>query len=478
MLHCNGMKKILILSLVLTTALLTGCEKRQQPTAPGETAANGITTLSLWTTAEPRFFESLGREFSTSIGASNLRFKIVTFEEEIEMQQVLVNALSEGLGPDIIFTKGEWIARNPRKLIMAKTASGFTPENFRNTFVQSANDALLVGETGILGAPMAVDSLALLYNDEHLTDRLPDRNSPANTWEGIREDAAILTKKDNSFERFAVSGIALGRTDNINYGSEIIENIMLQSGVAFFDETRTLATFDSSETVIDGGRTVNAGVEALNFYTSFSDERYKNNSWNASLAESTGMDKDLRTFAKGKTSMVIAKAQDLPRLQAIIKDLKSSNQDVIEDINVRVAFLPQVEDPTISPNRRVVGSVSALAVTRDSKYPDTAWRFLKFAIQKDNLQKWHEETLMPSPRLDLLLEQEQVPLVGIYVRQAKFARANLMPVPKDVFYEAIKPGVEAINAGRMSSERALETSAFTVTKILQREVARNKSIEQ
>jgi len=30
----------------------------------------------------------------------------------------------------------------------------------------------------------------------------------------------------------------------------------------------------------------------------------------------------------------------------------------------------------------------------------------------------------------------------------------------------------------MSSERALETSAFAVTKILQREVARNKSIER
>jgi len=478
LLHLLSMKKIIVLALTLSVLVLSGCERRQAPAAPGETAANGITTLSLWTTAEPRFFESLGREFATSIGASNLRFNIVTFEEDIEMQQVLVNALSEGLGPDIVFTKGEWMARNPRKLRMAETTSGFTPENFRNTFVQSANDALLVGDTGILGAPMAVDSLALIFNDEHITDRLLDRNTPATTWEGIREDAAVLTKKDNSFERFAVSGIALGRTDNINYGAEIIENIMLQSGVEFFDPSGTLATFDSSETVIDGGRTVNAGVEAVNFYTSFADERYKNNSWNASLAESTGFDKDLKTFASGKTSMVIAKAQDLPRLQAIITELESSNQEVIDDDNVRVAFLPQVEDPSISPNRRVVGSVSALAVTRNSQYPDTAWRFLRFAIQKDNLQKWHEETLMPSPRLDLLLEQEQVPLVGIYVRQAKFARANLMPIPKDIFYEALKPGIESINSGRMSSERALETSAFAVTKILQREVARNKSIER
>ncbi|NCP67508.1 extracellular solute-binding protein [bacterium] len=472
------MKKLWILILSLAVLFMSGCERRPTPTAPGETAGNGITELTIWTTDEPRFFESLGREFASQIGAANLRFKVVTFEEDIEMQQVIVNSLSEGLGPDIIFTDGEWIAGNPRKLTMAKVESGFTPDNFRNTFVQSANDALLVGETGILGVPMAVDSLALLFNDEHLTDRLPDRNTPSTTWEGLREDAAVLSKKDNSFERFTVSGVALGRTDNINYGAEIIENIMLQSGVEFFDASQTLATFDKTEAVAAGGRKVNAGVEAVNFYTSFADERYKNHSWNAALADSSTTDKDLRTFAKGKTSMVFAKAQDLPRLQAIIDDLEATNEDPIDDDNIRVAFLPQVEDPQISPNRKVVGDVKALAVTRDSKFPDTAWRFLKFAIQKDNLQKWHEETLMPSPRLDLLLEQEQVPLVGIYVRQAKFARANLMPIPKAYFYEALKPGVEAINAGRMSSERALETSAFTVSKILQQEISRAKSIER
>lgn len=464
--------------LGLAIVFLSGCERRVQPNAPGETAKNGIIELKIWTTAEPRFFESLGREFASQIGAANLRFKVVSFAEEVEMQQVLVNALAEGLGPDIVYTEGEWLASNPRKLTLAKLEAGFTPDNFKNTFVQSANDTLLLGDTGIIGVPMSVDSLALIFNEELITDRLPDRNTPALTWEGLREDTTVLSKKDNSFERFTLSGVALGRTDNLNYGAEIIENIMLQSGVEFFDSTRTLATFDKSESVMAGGRKVNAGVEAVNYFTSFADERYKNYSWNSALADSTSSDKDLRTFALRKTSMVFAKAEDLPRLQALIDDLKASNQDPIDDNHIRVTFLPQVEDPSISPNRKVVGSVKALAVTRNTKHPDTAWRFLKFAIQKDNLQKWHEETLIPSPRLDLLLEQEQVPLVGIYVRQAKFARANLMPLPKVFFYEALKPGIEAVNAGRMSTERALETSAMTVSKILQQEVTRAKTIER
>lgn len=176
--------------------------------------------------------------------------------------------------------------------------------------------------------------------------------------------------------------------------------------------------------------------------------------------------------------MVIAKSKDLPLLQSIINDLESSDQPFINDQNIRVTFLPQIDDPQLSPNRKVVADIKALAVTRDSRYPDTAWRFLKFAISRDNLQKWHEETLMPSPRLDLLLEQEQVPLVGIYVRQAKFARANLMPVPKMYFYEALRPNVEAINAGRMSTSKALENAAMTVTNILQNDIARRAAIER
>jgi ABC-type glycerol-3-phosphate transport system substrate-binding protein len=470
------MKKLSILVLSLGVLLISGCERKPEPSQTGN-VASGPVVMTLWTTAEKRFFESLSNEFTTQINA-NLRFKVVEFENDIEMQQVLVNALAEGEGPDIVYTSGQWIAGNPKKLIKVEGDTAFTPENFRNTFVQSANDALLVDELDIYGVPMGVDSLALMYNEEHITDRLPDRNTPASTWELLREDASVLSKKDNSFERFAVSGVALGRTDNIKYGAELIENIMLQSGVEFYDPSNTRATFDRTETVIAGGRNVNAGVEALNYFTSFADERFKNHSWNATLSDTLSEDKDLRTFAEGKVSMVFAKAQDLPRLQTIIEELRANNQSFINDRNIRVAFLPQVEDPQISPNRRVVADIKALAVTRDSVYPDTAWRFLKFAISRDNLQKWHEETLMPSPRLDLLLEQEQVPLVGIYVRQAKFARANLMPLPKIFFYEALKPGVEAVNAGRMSTAKALETSSLTVSKILQNEVARRSAIER
>lgn len=476
-LKSGSMKKFFLLGIGLTTLFLTGCERREVVDAdPESPQGNQSVVLEVWTTEQAKFFESLGREFASVLGAPSLRFKVVNFDDPKVLQEVLVDKLAEGAGPDIIFTSGEWIAQNPAKLVTAETSDGFTAENFRNTFVQGASETLILNDLDILGVPLTVDSLALLFNDEHITDRLIDRNYPGRTWEELREDATVLSKKDNSFERFNVSGVALGRADNLNYGPEILENLMLQAGVQFFDETGTLATFDDTQTVLPGGRKVNAGLEMLNYFTSFADERYKNHSWNAYLADSEGNDKDLRTFAQGKTSMTFAYARDLPRLQRIISDLKASGESPIADNNIRVAFLPQTEDPQLSPNRRVVGHVQALAVTRNTAYPDTAWSFLKFAIEKDNLQKWYEETLLPSPRLDLLVEQEQLPLIGVYVRQAKFARANLMPLPKIVFYEALKSGINAVNSGRMSSSKALETSALAVNQILQRQIARLKAL--
>ena len=68
--------------------------------------------------------------------------------------------------------------------------------------------------------------------------------------------------------------------------------------------------------------------------------------------------------------------------------------------------------------------------------------------------------------------------MGVFVRQAKFARANLMPVQKIVFHEALKPGIEAINAGRMSTAKALETSALTVSQFLQQRIKQAKALRQ
>ncbi len=467
------------LKFFVATVLLfsiTACE-RKDVAETADTAETGkAVIMQIWTTEQEAFFNSLAREFVAELGVPNLRFKVVSFSDTEEMKSYFTDQLAEDKGPDIIFADGEWLYHNTGKVLpVSADDETFTAEAFRATFVQVANEILIQNER-IYGVPLAVETLALIFNEEHIADRLPESNLPARTWTGFKSDVEALTKEDNSFERFSASGVAMGRFDNMNYGPELLENLMLQMGVGFFDESGTQALFDKSQSEAENGRKQNLGVEALNFFTSFADNRFKHHSWNELLASKDSKTKDLEAFARGKTSMVFAYSQDLKTLSDLLEELKSGRQNFISDKNIRVAFLPQMEDPSISASRRVVGNVKALAVSRTTDYPDTAWRFLKFAIEKDNLQSWHEETLYPTPRVDMLVEQEGAPEIGVFVRQSKFAKSNIMPLPKQEFYDGLRPFVLAINEKRAALDKSLETLAKQITAKLQERARRAKEI--
>ena len=466
-----------ILVFVLCALTFLGCEKKDiGETADGE-GTGKVVTMQLWTTVSPQFFQSLTREFVAEMAVPNLRFNIISFANKKELETFLLDQLAEGAGPDIVYIDGEWIQQNPGKIEPASdTEDGFNESNFRNTFAEAANE-LFIRDGQIYGVPLGVDTLALIYNDEHIKDRLPDSNFPGRTWEALKIDITSLTKTDNSFERFNVSGGALGRFDNVTYGGDILENIMLQMGVQFFDPSGTQALFDKTESQSTGSKKINLGVEAVNFFTSFADNRFKNYSWNEPIASSaSGSAKDFEAFARGKTSIVFGYSADIAKISDSLEVLRGSRQSIINDKNIRIIELPQMEDPSLGLHKRVLGKVSGLAVSRASRYPDTAWKFLKFAVQKENLRSWHEETLQPSPRVDMLREQMEEPRVDAFARQVKFARANVLPLPRTQFYEAMAPYILAINERRAAIDKSLGSLAKYLSQKLRDKKQKEKEI--
>jgi ABC-type glycerol-3-phosphate transport system substrate-binding protein len=140
--------------------------------------------------------------------------------------------------------------------------------------------------------------------------------------------------------------------------------------------------------------------------------------------------KNFESFAKGETSMVFGYARDRDKIIEIARTLRKQGRKAISSDVIRVAYLPQINDPETNPNMRVVGKVYSMVVPITAKYPKLSWNFLKFAVKKDNIKSFGDETGIPVSRVDLLVEQENVPYVGIYARQAKFARPNVLPIIK------------------------------------------------
>ena len=468
------MKKILAILLISTLCLtLTGCESKQKT---GE-AAKKI-SLQVWAVSGPEadVIAAQGREFVSRMKNPLLSLKVVGFSSEKELQEFLVDKMAEGKGPDVVYTSGNWIARNRAKLIsLGEKDEHFTAQKFTDTFVRGATDAL-VNNNQVWGMPLGIDSLALIFNEDHMVNALSDRNHPSDTWEGFRTDVTTLNRKDNSFERFTISGGAIGRMDNIRYAFSALENIMVQMGVHFFSASGKSSTIARSTGISRLGKRENFATEALKYFSSFANEKFKNYSWNEHMADPFSAHKDLTTFVQGKTSMVFGFSGDLKRIDELAEKRRKFGERVVPKDSIRVAFLPQIEDPDSSHTREVVAHVKALAVPRTTKNQKTAWNFLKFMVEKDQLRSFFNETKLPTPRLSLVPEQESEPGIGIYVRQAKFARPNLTPLPTKLVANGLKKIVAQIHDGKTYLLPSLQALEGELTAILQERERHNNAL--
>ena len=467
------MKKLLnIVVIIVIGAFFVGCKDKYP-----EGVESKAIVLKIWTTEEEGYFKALGREFLSALQDSRVSVKVVKFIDDEELHRFLLDKMADGSGPDIIYTKGDWIARNTKKLVPRENDESFTVELFKNAFVRASHDTLLV-EDKIWGVPFGVDSLALFYNEEHIAERLPDRNMPGRTWKEIQEDSEFLSKTDNSFGRFASSAIAMGRFDNIFYGFEILENIMFQMGTEFFTEDGTQTLFAKTMASGSFGQRENIGEEALKFFMSFADERFKHYSWSEFLVEFDSDLKNFETFLTGDVSMVFGYSTDFQKIEAWQASLKKAGKRSISKKNIRVTYFPQVENPKEGGSQKVIGKVYALAVPRGTGNDDFAWRFLKFAVRKENMQSFFKETKLPTARLDLIREQETEPHIGIFVRQAKFAEANNFPFSKDEFKEHLTDLVFQINEGKKIYKKGLESIAEQIDARLKNFFSREKELNK
>lgn len=362
------------------------------------------------------------------------------FEDPEEYENLIINELAEGEGPDIFSMPNHWFLRNTKK-VNPLPEDMATPEQFEATFVSVASNDLVLrdprdGRTRIFGIPLTVDTLALYYNRSQFEDQIPSRGRPATTWAQLQEDVFTLTKTDNSFERFELAGIAMGRSDNISRWMDILFMLMLQYGAELYNGNISGAEFASQRVVTETGQSINPATEALNLYTSFALPANKNYSWNSFLASADSAEKELDTFARGKVAMIFGYSFLYEQIMDKISELQSQGVNTIDPANVRISVVPQVIDPATSTEKRnTLASYYAETVSRTSDHPREAWDFLLFLSRQENLQFYNEETHRPTSRRDMIEDQKLDPVYGVYAEQIGFAES--LPIYDAAAYAAI-----------------------------------------
>lgn len=363
-----------------------------------------------------------------------IKIKYVKQSKE-DYRERLTNALAKGMGPDIFRFHNTWVP-------MFKTELDKLPSNvysafdFANTFYPVAVSDLTYG-TSLVGIPLEYDGLSLFINEEVFEKS--GKSIPI-TWNDVRQVARELTIKD---ERGSItqSGIALGRTENVDHWPEILGLMMLQNGVDLTRPTGKLAE------------------DALEFYTIFStiDEV-----WDATLPSSTV------AFAGGKLAMYLG-----PSWRAFEIRLQNPN------LRFKTVSVPQL--PKTSANEPDVNYASywVEGVSIKSKNKTEAWKFLEYLSEKETLQLFYQNASKvrmfgePYPRPDMETLLIDHPIIGSTVNGAKtaqtwFLQSRTWDGPTGINSQINKyfeDAVNAVNSGKEAS-KVLEPVASGVIQVL------------
>ena len=467
------MKKLFLCILGALLIFLPACERKnkggEDATAPVKVEKKKLVIYNLFDPED--VFRGQIQAFESDFKGVDIEYK--KFHNVEEYQKLILNELAEGRGPDIFAIRNDWLPNYQQKLTPAPI-SLYVPEKFSETFLAVASDDLIAPDEEevdrIWGVPLYIDTLAIYYNKQLFRDNLPSTNKPGTTWTDIKEQVFGLTKANNSLERFAVSGMAMGYAANIGHFADILALLLIQEEAELFDDAQKKAVFAKSQGVNPGtGKAFFPAVEALKLHTSFALPSSRHTSWNLPITGLYPEQKEVGAFARGKVAMVFGFSSLYDEIKIAIDGFAKSNEKSIQMTDVGVAPAPQFAGSSDAGKQDALAKYYPFVVSRTTEHPDIAWALLEFLSHPDSLQVYHEKTNKPTSRLDMIEEQSQEEIFGVFARQASYAK-SLQTLDPEAFYGIFATINDDIVKNRISVDQGVQKAEKQMTCILRKRI--------
>jgi len=433
----GGKKKILIIVLVLVGVVLGVFlifkfffANGVSVTLPGGKVK--LVYWGLWETAE--VMEPLISEFEKE----NKNVEIEYIKQNLtEYRERLTNAIGQGKGPDIFRFHNSWTVMLRDDLVSVPDEV-YTNDEFEKTFYPAIVDSLKMGGK-FYGVSLMVDNIALYYNEDLL---LSAGLTPPTSWDDFRTAATKLTVRDTN-GRIQTAGAALGTTGNVDFWSDILGLMMLQSGVNFKQIDNSISA---------DGRDL--GQEALSYYTQY----YRvDRVWDETMPSS------ISAFASGRVAMIMGPSW-------IANEIRAQNAN----LSFKIVPVPQLSDAEVNWATFWVEGVSV-----KSKNQKKAWEFLKFLSSKESLRKYYNEAVQgegriygePYSRRDMKSELAGDSMVSVFLNQAETAKTWYLAGKtgdngiNDQMIKYFEDAINSINGGG-DVFSALKTASLGVSQVL------------
>ncbi len=399
-------------------------------------------TLQFWGTFDERsFYDTAILEFERANPSVKIVYKQYNFAD---YEKELIDSFAAGTGPDIWLMHNTWLPKHgdkiqplPQQTLQGEKKPIFTFKDFQDQFLDVAGTDLTKGGQ-IYALPLFIDTLGLYYNKD-LFNTAGIANPPK-TWNEFNEDVKKLTTVDGR-GNIMKSGAAIGTADNVNRSTDILALLMLQSGVKMTDSDQISATFSQA---VDGE---DVGERALQYYTDFANSSKQVYAWNDQQHYS------IDAFAEGNTAMMFNYSHHIATIRS-----KSAR------FNFGTAPVPQISGAPVAVN---FANYWAPTVSKQSKNPVTAWKFLVYLASTNGAVSYINASNRPSARRDLVEQQKSDPDLGIFAEQALSAR-SWFQIDSSAIETIFAEMINNVNFGRASIRDALESAESQVSVLMAR----------
>lgn len=274
-----------------------------------------------------------------------------------EMNSKLINAIADGVAPDLIISPSDIVFANQKRFYPISFSS-ISESDFKNIFVDSAN--ILIDNNSYIALPISVDPLILYYNRDILSTN--GYTYPPNTWGDFYNYSQKITKLDSN-NNLSLSTIAFGTYDNIPHISDIILSMIFQQGQIPVSKNYiadSLGNYTVKYTINTDQIDTNTGISSLNsvlaFSKDFADRQKAIYTWDI------GLDNALNEFISGNLAFYIGPVSEASYI-------KSANQKLYFDY----ALLPQVSGSNISAT---FGNLYTIGMLRTSQNQNLAYQVM------------------------------------------------------------------------------------------------------
>lgn len=367
---------------------------------------------------------------------NNKLLKVTYVEkEESVFDEVFVEALAAGLGPDLFILPHDKIIKQKNKITLIPYKS-FSERAFKDSFIEGAE--IYLDPEGIIALPIMVDPLVMYWNRSIFNNT--KITTPPKYWDEFYTLAQAISKKDGALN-ISQSLVSFGEYRNVTNAKEIVSTLMMQAGTPIIERSGEAVRAVIADSY---GKAIIPGEAAVNFYTEFSNPVKPFYSWNRSMPPSTTY------FLSGDMALYFGFSSE-------IFDLQKKNPN----LNFDVSPVPMSREGGVNT---AYGKFYGLAVSRGTKNIGGAFTVAGILSHTQGIASVSEVLGLPPVRRDLLSQRPTDAYRSVFYDSAIRSHAWLDPDPKasDLIFAQM---IDAITSGRERTSAAVVRASRELTDL-------------